>query len=110
MRDHMPITDQLYVEWAQGDICEAAYAPRSFWMEVYPPLEERRLDVPNARAICPWTMAAELRDFSIPQPRRKSILDALKMGLSTMNKYQLPAARILFVQDIASKEITVWVD
>src|SRR6185312_16101126 len=107
MRDQMLIADPLSLPIEYGDICEAAYAQRSFWMDVYPPLEERRAEVPNARAVCPWSIAAELRDFSIPQSRRKNILDALRMGLSTMNRYQLPAARILFVQDIASKEITV---
>jgi len=110
MRDQMSITGQLEFDRAYGDICEASYAPRSFWMEIFPPLEERRIEVSNARAVCPWTMAAELRDFSVAQSRRKNILEALKMGLTTMNRYHLPAARILFVQDIASKEITVWVD
>ena len=100
----------LFADPTGRDICEAAYAPRSFWMEVYPPLEDRRTEMSHARLLCPWRMAAELRDFSIRPLRRKSILDALKTGLTTMRQYHLPAGRILFMEDKASSEITVWVD
>lgn len=110
MTNHMPMTDQIYLPKDTGDICEAAYAPRSIWMEVYPPLEEPKRVAPNMQTICPWSMAAELRDFSTQPSRRKSILDALKTGLNTMRQYHLPAGRILFAENIASKEITVWID
>lgn len=110
MTDHMLIADPLNLPTMYGDICEAAYAPRSIWMEVYPPLEGHRTEARNARALCPWRMAAELRDFSTRPLRRKSILDAFKTGLSTMRQYHLPAGRILFMEDKASSEITVWVD
>ncbi len=106
---NMPITNPCLANDAV-DICEAIYAPRSFWMEVYPPLEESKRLASNMHTLCPWSMAAELRDFSTPPSRRKNILDALKKGLDTMRQYHLPAGRILFAQNTASKEITVWVD
>jgi hypothetical protein len=110
MRDYMPITDQIYLPNEARDICEAAYEPRSFWMEVYPPLEESKEVAPNMQTVCPWSLAAELRDFSIQPSRRKSILDALKTGLNTVRQYHLPAGRILFAENTASKEISVWID
>lgn len=110
MTNYMLMTDQIYLPKDADDICEAAYAPRSFWMEVYPPLEEPKRVAPNMQTVCPWRLAAELRDFSTQPSRRKSILDALKAGLGTMRQYHLPAGRILFAEDAYSKEITIWVD
>ncbi len=110
MRDHMLIADPLSMPTEFGDICEAAYAPRSVWMELFPPLEGCKTGTSNARALCPWSMAAELRDFSIKPQRRKAILDAFKAGLQIMKQYQLPAGRILFMEDNASRNITVWVE
>lgn len=110
MKDQMLVTDPFSLPPMYGDICEANYAQRSFWMELYPPLEDRKAEIPNARLLCPWSMAAELKDFSIRPLRRKSILDAFKTGLSTMRQYNLPAGRILFVEDKASRAISVWVD
>ena len=110
MRDQMLIADPLNTPTAYGDICEAAYEPRSVWMDLFPPLEDLKPRVADARALCPWSMAAELRDFSTPPTRRKSILDAFKTGLNIMRLYQLPAGRILFIEDTASRKITVWVE
>ena len=110
MSDYMPITNQIYVPEDARDICEAAYAPRSFWMEVYPPLEGSKRVSSNMQTVCPWSRAAELRDFSTQPSRRRNILEALKKGLETMRQYHLPAGRILFAENTTSKEITVWVD
>lgn len=87
-----------------------SYPDALFWMQVYPPMGDRKLAIPHAHLICPWAMAAELAGDDTPSERRKHILEALKSGLKTIRQYDLPAYRIMFAQEHSNHQIGVWVD
>jgi hypothetical protein len=87
-----------------------SYPEAAFWLHVYPPLGDRKVPMPDARMICPWTLAAELADDGTASPRRQNILEALKRGLKTIRQYGLPAYRILFAEEHSTRMISVWVD
>jgi hypothetical protein len=88
----------------------ASYPEALFWLQVYPPLGDNRTTISNGRALCPWSMAAELDDNNTPAHRRANIMDALKSGLKTIRQYDLPPYRIVFAEDHATGQISVWVD
>ena len=88
-----------------------SYPDSAFWMQVYPPLEnEYRSPLPHTRALCPWSLAAELGETTTPTPRRQNIMEALKKGLKTIRQYGVAARRIVFTEDEATRQISVWVD
>jgi hypothetical protein len=87
-----------------------SYPDATFWLQVYPPLGDRKAPLQNSRMICPWSMAAELADGCAPDTRRQNILDALKKGLKTIRQYGLPPYRIMFTEEHTTRKITVWVE
>ena len=82
----------------------------SYWMQVYPPLSYIRVDIPGAGQLCPWSMIAEITDAATPHDRKQQVLEALRSGQRTMSLYDLPSHRIMFMEDVVSKKISVWVD
>jgi hypothetical protein len=88
-----------------------SYPQQEFWLHVYPPLEDhRKVQVPDAHIVCPWSLAAELADKAASAGRRQNILEALKRGLKTIRQYGLPPSRIVFTEDYTTQQITVWVN
>jgi hypothetical protein len=55
-------------------------------------------------------MAAELADRATPRDRKQLLHDALKNGQKTMRLYELPANRIMFVEENSTGKVSVWVD
>ncbi|MFI5160647.1 MAG: hypothetical protein ACHQHN_05185 [Sphingobacteriales bacterium] len=106
--DRFPFFPQL----AQPTVTAAtpSYPDGAFWMQVYQPLSDWRNPLPNSRILCPWAMAAELEDELTNPDRRRNLMEALKRGLRIIRQYGLPAARITFAEDRATRAITVWVD
>ena len=82
----------------------------SFWMRVYPPLSAIKALATGNRQLCPWAIAAELADRATPRDRKQLLLDALKNGQKTMRLYELPANRIMFVEENSTGKVSVWVD
>jgi hypothetical protein len=82
----------------------------SYWMQVYPPLTDMKTPMPGTSQLCPWSMIAEITDAATPGDRKQRVLDALRSGQRTMSLYDLPSHRILFMEDMASRKISVWVD
>lgn len=82
----------------------------AFWMRVYPPLSDIKIPAYGTRQLCPWAMAAELTDRATSADRKQQLVDALKNGQKTMRLYDLPANRIMFIEDNTANKITVWVD
>jgi len=92
-------------------VAQTDYPNQAFWMQVYPPLEnEYRSPLPHTRALCPWSLAAELGEATTPSPRRQNIMETLKKGLKTIRQYGVAARRIVFTEDEATRQISVWVD
>src|ERR1700744_968903 len=82
----------------------------AFWMRVYPPLSDMRTLAEGNRQLCPWAMAAELNDAATSRERKQMLIAALENGRKTMRLYDLPANRIMFVEENATGKVTVWVD
>lgn len=82
----------------------------AFWMRVYPPLSDMKTLSQGNRQLCPWAMAAELNDAATSRERKQLLISALENGRKTMRLYDLPANRIMFVEENATDNITVWVD
>ena len=91
-------------------VATPSYPDGAFWMQVYPPLSEVAAAPADSRILCPWSMAAELEDELTDSDRRRNLMEALKRGLKTIRQYDLPPARIMFAEDNATRQITVWVD
>ena len=108
INDRYPSSSQVSERVEQ--VAPPQYPEGAFWLHVYPPLGDRKLSMPNRRIVCPWTLAAELDDNDISPERRQNILEALKRGLKTIRQYDLPPYRILFAEDNANGEVSVWVD
>jgi hypothetical protein len=101
----------LFSPVREHEIKPASYPDPAFWLYIYPAADEHHnISIPGSRLLCPWGMAAELNDQDTAPVRKQSILGALKTGLKTIREYQLPACRILFAEDNASRQISVWVD
>jgi len=112
MREQLIEITELYAalpELAGGSDARTQYPDAAFWMQVYPPLTDYKMPVGQSKAICPWTLAAELAGTAA-DARRRNILESLKKGLRTIRQYDLPAYRILFMEHCATREISVWVD
>ncbi len=88
----------------------SSYPDGAFWMHIFPPLEDWKSPLAGARILCPWAMAAELDDEDTSADRRARLMNALKSGLKTIRQYNLPACRIVFAEDMVSREIGVWVE
>ena len=115
MRDQIIEVNSRYPAFAQVStavetIAPASYPDAAFWLRVYEPLTDWKASLPNSRMICPWGIAAELDDAGTPPARKQNILEALKCGLKTMRQYELPSSRVMFVEDNATRLISVWVD
>ena len=82
----------------------------AFWMRVYPPLSDIKTLTQGVRQLCPWAMAAEITDTATPKERKQQMLEAMKNGQKTMRLYDLPANRIMFIEENSTGKITVWVD
>jgi hypothetical protein len=114
MRDqiiHIEPFNPARLLYRQGEETAKAvsYPDAAFWIQVYPPLSDHK-SIQHAKALCPWSMAAELTDISTTPARRQNILECLKRGLKIMRQYDLPANRIVFMEHYAGREISVWVD
>ena len=100
----------LFSQMRKQDKKPASYPDPAFWLFIYPAAGERNIHIPGARLLCPWAMAAEYEDKNTYATRKQSLLEALKTGLKTIRQYHLPACRILFTEDKATRLISVWVD